>query len=240
MTQSLDTVDTILPAGSFAQAVLLSGVVSSTSASSSSNPEPILLELVDSGNLSRNFTSSVKGCRVIGSAFGVLSKERVMIRLEQLTCIEQLTGEAVTLPVDGYVSGEDGENGMRGVVIDRSGDHMRMAFATGFLSSFSNFLSMSANPVTFSSQTGLASTTPLTGQEMLKQGVARGAGSALDKFTEFYIKRAESLDPVIVVKPGRVVDVIFSKSISLGKSLYRQRLSRRHDILRKKKIKSYE
>jgi conjugal transfer pilus assembly protein TraB len=84
--KSLDTVDNTIPPGSFAQGVLLSGVDASTSTSASANPEPVLIELTDSGDLSRYFTSTVNGCRVTASSYGVLSKERVMMRLEKLSC----------------------------------------------------------------------------------------------------------------------------------------------------------
>ncbi len=229
LNKNLETVDNTLPAGSFAQGVLLSGVEASTSASSSANPEPVLIELTDSGDLSRYFKSHVKGCRLTASSYGVLSKERVMMRLEKLSCIEEKTGEILTVDVDGYVSGEDGRLGMKGIVVDHAGQHIRTAMLGGFLSSFGNFLSASSNPVTFSSQTGLASVTPLTGSELMKQGLAKGSTGALDKFTEFYIKRAEQLDPVIVIAAGRVVNVVFTKSASLNQSQYRQKLSQKND-----------
>ena len=91
-----------------------------------------LIELTDSGDLSRHFTSTVKGCRVTASSFGVLSKERVMMRLEKLSCIEVETGEVMVADVDGYVSGEDGKLGLRGTVVDRAGDHVRAAMVGGF------------------------------------------------------------------------------------------------------------
>lgn len=229
LNKNLETVDNTLPAGSFAQGILLSGVEASTSASSSANPEPVLIELTDSGDLSRFFKSHVKGCRITASSYGVLSKERVMMRLEKLSCVEEKTGEILTVDVDGYVSGEDGRLGMKGVVVDHAGEHIRTAMVGGFLSSFGNFLSASSNPVTFSSQTGLASVTPLTRQELLKQGLAKGSTGALDKFTEFYIKRAEQLDPVIVIAAGRIVNVVFTKSASLSQSQYRQKLSQKND-----------
>lgn len=236
INQSLETVDNTLPPGAFAKGVLLSGVVAATSASSSANPEPILIELADNGDLSRNFKSTVHGCRIIGSAYGVLAKERIMARLEQLTCIEKKTGEIVTVSVDGYVVGEDGENGLRGKIIDRAGEHIRTAFATGFLASFSNFLSASSNPVSFATQSGIASITPLSGNELLKQGFAKGSAGALDKFTEFYIKRAEGMDPVILVNAGRVLDVVFTKSVQIGTSLYRKKISAKNDTIRRKMI----
>ena len=230
--KSMDTVDNTIPPGSFAQGVLLSGVDASTSTSASANPEPVLIELTDSGDLSRYFTSTVKGCRVTASSYGVLSKERVMMRLEKLSCIEVATGEVMTTEVDGYVSGEDGKLGLRGTVVDRAGEHVRAAMLGGFLSSFGNFLAASSNPVTFASQTGLAQITPMHGSELLKHGAAKGASGALDKYTEFYIKRAEQLEPVIQIGAGRIVQVVFNKSVGIAKSAIKQTLSARNDKAR--------
>jgi hypothetical protein len=227
--KNLETVDNTIPPGSFAQGILLSGVDASTATSASANPEPVLIELTDSGDLSRYFTSTVKGCRVTASCYGVLSKERVMMRLEKLSCVEVETGEVMVADVDGYVSGEDGKLGLRGSVVDRAGEHVRAAMVGGFLSSFGNFLAASSNPVTFSAQTGLAQITPMTGQDLLKQGTAKGASGALDKYTEFYIKRAEQLEPVIQVGAGRVVQVVFNKTVGIGKSALKQTLSTRND-----------
>ncbi len=230
--KNLETVDNTIPAGSFAQGVLLSGVDASTSTSASANPEPVLIELTDSGDLSRYFTSTVKGCRVTASGYGVLSKERVMMRLEKLSCIEVETGEVMVADVDGYVSGEDGKLGLRGAVVDRAGDHVRAAMVGGFLSSFGNFLAASSNPVTFASQTGLAQITPMSGQDLLKHGGAKGASGALDKYTEFYIKRAEQLEPVIQIGAGRIVQVVFNKTVGIGKTALKQAVSSKNDRAR--------
>ena len=237
--KNLETVDNTIPAGSFAQGVLLSGVDASTSTSASANPEPVLIELTDSGDLSRYFTSTVKGCRVTASSYGVLSKERVMMRLEKLSCIEVETGEVMTTEVDGYVSGEDGKLGLRGTVVDRAGDHVRAAMVGGFLSSFGNFLAASSNPVTFASQTGLAQITPLSGQELLKSGGAKGASGALDKYTEFYIKRAEQLEPVIQIGAGRIVQVVFNKTVGIGKTALKQVVSSKNDRARSQTLEQH-
>jgi conjugal transfer pilus assembly protein TraB len=237
--KALETVDNTIPAGTFAQGILLSGVDASTGTTASSNPEPVLIELTDSGDLSRHFTSTVKGCRVTASEYGVLSKERVMMRLEKLSCIEAETGEVLVMDVEGYVSGEDGKLGLRGTVVDRAGEHVRAAMIGGFLSSFGNFLAASSSPVTFAPQTGLAQIAPLTGKDLLKQGGAKGVSGALEKYTEFYIKRAEQLEPVIQVNAGRVVQVVFNKTVGIGKSALKKTVSAKNDKARAQLLERY-
>ncbi|MCE3230852.1 MAG: traB [Alphaproteobacteria bacterium] len=64
---------------------------------------------------------------------------------------------------------------------------------------------------------------------MIKHGAGKGINNALDKYADFYIKRAEQLQPVIQVAAGRQVDIVFTEGISMGESLYRQALGRSND-----------
>ncbi|MDP5012839.1 MAG: TraB/VirB10 family protein, partial [Alphaproteobacteria bacterium] len=128
------SIDHYVPAGSFVRGRLTSGVVAPTSVQSSSNPQPIHIELTNFGNLPRGFKTDVKQCFLIGSAYGDLSSERVLMRLETLSCVERKTEEIIELDVDGFVTGEDGANGLRGILVDRTGPAMRNAFLGGFLS----------------------------------------------------------------------------------------------------------
>jgi hypothetical protein len=226
----LKTVDNTIPAGSFAMAVLLGGVDASTSIQASSDPRPALLRLTDAGTLPRRFRSDLKGCHVLAACYGDISSERVFMRLEKLTCTERKTGEVIEVKVQGYVAGEDGRTGVRGTVVDRAGESMRNVLMGGFLGGVGEFLSQSKNAaVTFSPVAGLAQTNPMGMGEMIKHGAGKGLNNALDKYADFYIKRAEQLQPVIQVAAGRRVDIVFTEGISMGESLYRQALGRSND-----------
>ena len=174
---------------------------------------------------------------MLAACYGDISSERVYMRLEKLTCTERKTGEVVEMTVNGYVAGEDGRARLRGIVVDRAGESMRNAAIGGFLSGMGNFLSQSHNPVTFSPANGLAQTNPMTNPEMLKFGAAKGASGALDKYAEFYIKRAEQMQPVIQVQAGRRVDIVITSGVAFENSAARgemikvndqQRLSQLH------------
>jgi hypothetical protein len=235
--KNLKTVDNTIPAGAFAGAVMVGGVDASTSIQASNDPRPVLLRVTDHGTLPRKFKSDLCGCHVLAACYGDISSERVYMRLEKLTCTERKTGEVVEMTVNGYVAGEDGRAGLRGIVVDRAGESMRNAAIGGFLSGMGNFLSQSHNPVTFSPANGLAQTNPMTNPEMLKFGAAKGASGALDKYAEFYIKRAEQMQPVIQVQAGRRVDIVFTQGVAFENSAARgemikvndqQRLSQLH------------
>jgi conjugal transfer pilus assembly protein TraB len=236
----LKTVDNTVPAGAFARAILLGGVDASASIQASSDPRPALLRLMDAGTLPRKFHSDLKGCHVLAACYGDISSERVFMRLEKLTCTERKTGELIEVKVQGYVAGEDGRTGVRGSVVDRAGESMRNAMIGGFLGGIGDFLSQSQNAVTFSPLSGMAQTNPMKPREMFQHGAGKGVNNALEKYADFYIKRAEQVQPVIQVAAGRQVDVVFTEGVSLEDSLYRQVLGRTHDQERYHQLQSVQ
>jgi len=224
------SIDHYVPAGSFVRGNLTSGVVAATTVQASSNPQPVHIQLTNLGNLPRGFKADVKQCFLIGSAYGDLSSERVLMRLETLSCVERTTEEIIELDVDGFVTGEDGVNGLRGILVDRSGPAMRNAFIGGFVSGMGSFLGQQQTSVpTTISPGGVSSFNPLTAQHMLEGGVGKGVGNAMEKLSDFYIKRAEQLQPVLEVEPGRLVHVVFKKGFDMNQTVYRQSLMNNRD-----------
>ncbi len=238
--KALKTNDNTIPAGAFAKVILLGGVDASTSIQASSDPRPVLLRLLDPGTLPRKFSSDLEGCHVLAASYGDLSSERVFMRLEKLTCLERRTGEVLEMSVQGYVAGEDGKAGLRGNVVDRAGESMRNAMIGGFFSGIGNFLSQARNPVVFAPATGLSQTNPLTTQEVFQQSASKGAGTALEKYADFYIKRAEQMQPVIQIAAGRSADVVFTRGVEFMDSAVRQTLSKVHDQKRFQEVHSLE
>ena len=226
------SIDHYVPSGTFVRGRLTSGVVASTAVSSSSDPQPIHMELTDFGTLPRNFKTDLKKCFLIGSAYGDLPSERVFMRLETLSCVERRTEEVIELKVDGYVSGEDGVNGMRGHVVDRSGPAMRNAFMGGFIGGMGQFLSEKNGGSTQISPMGVTSQQAINATEMLKGGAGKGIGNAFSKLSDFYIKRAEQLQPVIEIEPGREIDVVFKTGFDMNQTLYRQHVKNQQDKAR--------
>jgi len=237
-SKPLKSVDNTVPAGAFARAILLGGVDASASIQASGDPRPALLRLTDTGTLPRKFRSDLKGCHALAACYGDISSERVFMRLEKLTCTERKTGEIIEVKVQGYVAGEDGRTGVRGSVVDRAGESMRNVLMGGFLGGIGEFLSQSHNPVTFSPMAGLAQANPMGMKDMIKHGAGKGLNNALDKYADFYIKRAEQLQPVIQVAAGRQVDIVFTEGVSIGDSVYRQAIGRSHDQERYQQIQA--
>ena len=238
--QLLKTTDNNIPAGSFAKAILLGGVDASTSVQASSDPRPILLRLIDPGTLPRRFKSDLEGCHVLAASYGDLSSERVYMRLEKLGCVERKTGEIIEMNIQGYVAGEDGRAGIRGSLVDKASESMRHAMIGGFFSSIGRFLGQAKSSVTFSPATGFGQTNQLLPQDVLKQSGAHGIGGALDKYADFYIKRAEQMQPVIQVAAGRKVDIVFTQGTDFTDNSFRKVLSKTRDQLRHQQVQNLE
>jgi conjugal transfer pilus assembly protein TraB len=217
------TVETTIPAGAFAQTILLSGLDASAAMNASSDPRPMLLRVIDYGTLPRMFQSDLKDCHCTASAFGDISSERVYARLEKLTCIDRSTGEIIETQVAGYIAGPDGKAGIRGIVASKDGQFLSRSLMGGMFSGLSNV----ANPQSRRGMTnpfalGGAGVPPISMGENFTSGMASGASSALDRLSQYYIDRAEQLQPVIQIAAGQVVDIVFTEGTLLGSQTIKQ------------------
>lgn len=229
--KTLKTADNYIPAGSFAKAVLLSGVDAETGLNSSSEPDPILIRIIDHGTLPRKFKSDLKDCHLIGAAYGNLSSERAKIRLEKLSCTEIATAEIVETEVAGYVTGEDGRAGIRGEVVSTEGKLLTNSFAAGLLSGFSDTINprTSSSPGTVIQEIKDGKMPKQGTNEKLKVGFASGASSSMDRLSKYYIDRAESLQPIVQIGAGRKVDVIFTEGVFFGSSELKKAIAKKRD-----------
>jgi len=213
--------DTI-PAGSFARAVLLGGVDASTALTSSSDPRPILIRLIDRGTLPRKFQSDLKDCHIVGSGYGDLSSERVFARLEKLTCIERVSGEIIETEVAGYVTGEDGRAGIKGVVIEKGRGYLAKSVLGGVLQGLAGVFNPSQPAVINPIGTFLPKKNT---RDKFNEGMMSGASGSMDRLSKYYIDRAESIQPIIQIESGRIVDVVFTEGADIGSSRIKEKLS---------------
>ena len=232
----LYTIKNRIPPGAYVKAVLLSAVDVGVGVNVSADPQPALLRLLGEGHLPSNACSHLKRCHIVGSTVGDLSSERAFIRLEKMSCVDIRTGQIVETDVSGYVTGEDGKNGLAGAIVDRSGRMISSAILVGLLSGVGHAVqSFAAAKINegFAAKLGnggiqnnvMAPDAMRNNMQGLSGmgGSAGGAGSGLnlggsafDKLADYYIKRAEQLQPVIQINAGRVVHVVFTKGSNLG------------------------
>ena len=202
---------TYLPAGTFMKAVVLSGVTASTGGTAAANPMPLLLEVTDTAHLPNDFRGAVQRCFVTASATGDLSSERVLVRLDRLSCMKK-DGKAVDVRVQGYVTGEDGKTGVRARLVTRSGQAIANAVFLGALSGLGDAVSLSAQSTT----TYAAGSTASVVKNPWKAGLGEGMSDAMDRIVDYYLKLADKIFPVLELDGGRTVEVVLSQGVTVS------------------------
>ena len=200
-----------LPAGSYADAVVLAGVDASAGVSSQGDPRPVLLRLTSAARSAAESGEAleveVEGCTLTGAAYGDLSSEKVYVRLRTLTCAGPEPRTVIETEVAGFVAGS-GKAGVRGPVVSREGALVEKAFLAGLVSgageSAANVLQApTGNP----GRDGAADAASLA--DVGRSGLGAGAGSAGRRVADYLIRRAEQYQPVIQLQTGTKVTVVF-------------------------------
>ncbi len=221
-----------IPAGTVVKAILVSGADCSVAVQKPTGPNMVLLRPLDNGKLPRNIRVPLKGSVIIGNAIGDIASERVYIRAERMTLVER-NGSFTETELSAYVSGEDGREGLRGVVVDRSGQIITRAAFASFLSGVSQTVQATLNNQTIEKLAEVNGKKTILDIDLYRNSAFQGGTTALDRLSEYYIKRAEQLQPAIQIAAGRVVDVVFTKTVRIGE----QDLKKKFDHERAKKLK---
>lgn len=202
--------DELLITGSFARARLLNGVEAPTGGQANGNPVPMLLEIKDPAFLPNKYRADIKRCMVTANATGDLSSERVLVRLDRMSCITNSRG-AIDVRVTGYVTGEDGKTGLKARVVTRSGQAIANALLVGTLSGLGEAVSLAAQDST----TNFAGTVTNSVNNPWRAGLGDGMKDAMDRVADYYLKLADKIFPVLEVDAGRDVDIVITQSSSI-------------------------
>jgi conjugal transfer pilus assembly protein TraB len=203
--------DSFVPAGTFAEAIMLGAADASAGVNSQSKPIPMLFRIIADGTLPNHKKSHLKNCVAIGAVTGDISSERGEIRVERLSCTFP-NGEIVEQVVEGTIFGMDAKNGVRGNPVWREGALLGRAAVAGSLSGFANGISQS---YTTNSISPLGTTQTVDNGAIFKNGLASGAANAMEKLADYNIRRAEQYHPVIQISAGQAVDVVFLRGFYL-------------------------
>ena len=201
-----------LPAGSFANATLISGVEAFTGGTAQSQPQPLIIRIDHNAFLPNSASFQIKGCHVLASVWGDMSSERVYGRLATLTCVDQNNRLVLSDEVEGNLVDSDGKNGIRGVLQDRQGAKLARSLLAGFASGMATAFGTAQ---TTTAATVLGTTTSLSGEAAVRAAGLGGVNEATKKLAEFYMKQAEATMPIIAVDAGRKITVLFTRSKAL-------------------------
>ena len=206
-----------LPAGSHAEAVVLSGVDASAGVSSQGDPRPVLFRITGPAwTAAENGAAmqvDVAGCTVTGAAHGDLSSEKIYARLRTMTCAGPGFGTVIETDVAGFVAGS-GKVGVRGPVVSREGALVEKAFLAGLVSSLGQGVSQAFQPQAVATGGGAALANSGLG-DIGRAGLGSGAASAGQKVADYMIRRAEQYQPVIQLGAGTRVTLVFLEGARL-------------------------
>lgn len=202
--------ETYIPAGTYIRAVILNGLDAPTGGQSQQNPHPVLLQLSDDAVLPNKFRAALKNCMVTANGYGDVAAERAYIRTDRLSCIDE-DGGAVDVSLKGYITGEDGKTGMRGRVVEKTGRIMANAMYAAVGSGIGQAFKAQGTTQTTNALGGV--TEQVT--DGFRAGFGSGVSKAFDKLTDYYIKVAERMFPVVEIGGGRVVDIVVSRGVSI-------------------------
>lgn len=215
-----------LPAGSFVKAALLSGLDAPTGGQAQSNPQPVLLRLVDDGTLPNQFSSRIRSCHLTAAGYGDISSERAYLRLERMSCVLR-DGKVVDSPIKGFVTGEDGKAGMRGNLISKQGQMIAKALVSGVAGGIGSGISEAYSSISTSATTGTVTT--VDPGKIGQFGVANGFGKTLEKVADWYLQRANETYPIIEVASGRSVDIVLTEGFGFGVDILAEAATDRGD-----------
>ena len=201
-----------VPAGSYAEAVVLAGADASAGVQSQGDPRPVLLRLTGPAYGAavdgRAETTDVEGCTITGAAYGDLSSEKVYVRLQTMACTGERPGTVIETPVSGFVAGA-GKAGVRGAVVSREGALVQRAFLAGLFSGFGESATQAFRPQAVLAGGGTATIANTGLGDIGRAGLGSGASTAGQEISDYLIRRAEQYQPVIQLAAGTPVTVVF-------------------------------
>ncbi len=207
-----------IPAGAYAPAMITIGANASVGVQGQSEPLPVVMRLTGRAMSAADesgvpLETNVTGCTITGSARGDLSSERVYVRLLTMSCARD--GKISEVDVRGFVAGL-GSAGVRGPVVMRDKGLVGNAFAGGLIEGFGDAASKAFEPQTNlltgnNSDTNNLLSTQQKLDDSFARGTAKGVGAAGKLLAEYYIRRAEQYQPVVSLKAGTQVAVVFQK-----------------------------
>lgn len=203
-----------LPTGAITKARLLNGIYAPTMTKAKSNPLPVLMRMVDLSIIPNRKKFNIKECFILGEGFGELSSERVHVRLTDLSCVTK-QNKIIDLGLKGFVAGEDGATGISGKVVSKQGAMLGRTIIAGFLQGVGQSMATANQSVQTSALGTTTTATDLSASVVAKSGAFAGGAKAAEKLADFYLKMADSIEPVIEVSGGRLVDVVITRGIDL-------------------------
>lgn len=204
------TIKNYIPSGSYASAIVLLGADADASVNGQSSSQPMTFKLTSAAHLPNNRRTDIEGCFLTVNTYGDVSSERAYARLEKFSCA--MPGKPIIdKKVDGWISFK-GKVGIKGKISMRDGKVLTWAGISGALSGFASIAQASQAVQSISP---LGSTQTIPSNKMFNAGGYAGAANAMDRLSNYYIKRADQYHPIVQVGSGNEVEVVFKDGFFL-------------------------
>jgi conjugal transfer pilus assembly protein TraB len=203
-----------VPSGSNFEAVLLNGMDASTAIGANRTPTPALLRIKTEAILPNLQSYNLKECFVLVGGYGNMSSERVEMRTETMSCLDE-AGAVWEGKIEGYLVGEDGKAGARGRVVSKQGALLAKTFMAGFVGGLGSAFTPQAVPVLDLAVGPTSSYQMPSKDQVVGSGISTGLNKSSQALASFYIKLAEQMFPIVELDAGRKMTIILLKGVDL-------------------------
>ncbi|MBE6423088.1 TraB/VirB10 family protein [Succinivibrio dextrinosolvens] len=203
-----------IPAGSMLRGVLLAGLDAPTGTNAKKDTFPVNVRIQKDAILPNGYSADVKECFMLMDGYGSLSDERAHLRAQTLSCIKE-DGAIIEAKTEGYASGEDGKAGIRGRLVSKTGSLIAKTMMAGFASGISSAFDVRMTPTINTSSDGTVTYEKVYNTEALRGAGAKGVSKAFDKLSDYYMKMADQMFPIIEIDGGRDINIILTNGTKL-------------------------
>lgn len=204
------TTDNYIPAGAYANAIVLLGADADASVNGQSSTQPMTFKIMSDAHLPNNKLTKLKGCFLTGNAYGDVSSERSYARAHTISC--SFPGKPIIeKEINAWIAFR-GKAGIKGKVAMRDGKILTWAGISGALSGFASVAQASQS---IQSISPLGSTSTIPSDKVFSAGAYAGAANSMDRLSQYYIKRADQYHPIVQVGAGNMVEIVFEKGFFL-------------------------
>ncbi len=196
-----------VPAGSFGEATLLSGVFAPTTG----DPLPVLIRLDAALIGPQKSRVPIRGAFLVGKAVGDANSKRAIVQLDTLSVL-RADGKSIEVKVNGWAIDDDGVQGVRGDYVWRADEIAALAVMAGGLSAGADAFAARETTTTVTPLGGAAGA--VTGDPVRFAGY-RAVGETAKKFGEMVAARLNEITPAIHVANGRRITVAFISGVTL-------------------------
>lgn len=201
-------------AGTFAEGVLLTGILGDAGINGSKNMGTAMIRLTSNGIMPNNQHSHLEGCFALVSTFGDLSGSSVVLHLETLSCASQSIN--FEQKAYGSVFDLDAMQDLRGTSILKTKPLLSYTAAAGALAGFGDGLKNYGTAQTYNPGAGTV-TMYGTGQAIAQSAAGGALSNPANRISDYVMRIADLYHPLVVAKAGRRVSVLFTKGFWIDK-----------------------